>query len=316
MGALSVQRSGAFEGLTMNDATGMNNNILYLDNIGLIVLDLDKTRDVYEQLGFNLASRGTHYLEGKDGEFYRWGTANHCVNFRDGGMLEFIGHYYPDYPAGLYSRQLDVYGNHWGKITLHSASVDKEVERLRADGLAVSDPSILYRYTDGEEFDPDPTRSKRTVLIGYPTSFHDPFMMTGGEHELGEWPIPEEHFDHPNGAIRMPYALIGTIDLEETCARYEAATGTKAEPYGLGQRINLGRETFLYIVARSNLPQPLQDQFVARTTVSLGAGFEVRDISTTVAFLEQRNVPVSEDELGFTVYEPVDGSGSITFLPA
>ncbi|MEM9667880.1 MAG: VOC family protein [Pseudomonadota bacterium] len=289
-------------------------NILYLDNIGLIVLDLDKTRNIYERLGFNLAARGTHYLEGKDGEFYRWGTANHCVNFRDGGLLEFIGHYYPDYPAGLYSRQLEVYGNHWGKITLHTASVDREVERIRADGLMVSDPSTLYRYTDGEDFDPDPTRSKRTRLIGYPTSFEDPFMLTGGEHKLGQWPIPEEHFDHANGTDRMVYALIGTTDLDRTCARYETATGIESKPFELGRRIDLGQDTFLYLVLRDKLPSPLQDQFGDRTTLTLGAGFEVKNIAVTKSVLESTDIQAIEDDLGLTVYEPVKGSGTIIFL--
>ncbi|MEM9233487.1 MAG: VOC family protein [Pseudomonadota bacterium] len=320
--AAAVQFGKAFESAP-DDTTQIaetaretNDNILYLDNIGLIVLDLDTAGTVYQNLGFNIAPRGTHYYQDRDGNFNRWGTANHCVNFRDGGLLEFIGHYYADYPAGLYSQQLKVYGNHWGKITLHNRVIVEEVQRLRKQGHRISDPSNLYRYTDGETFDPDPTRSKKTVMISYPTSFEDPFMTTGAEHTIGQWPISDEHFNHPNGTQSIAYALIGATDLDATVARYEEATSIKSESHGLGRRINLGRDTFLYLISQDALPGPLAQQFGDRTTIMLGGGLRVQDIEHTRSWLKYKGISATEDELGLSVYEPVKGSGAIIFLNA
>ncbi len=294
-------------------ASETNKNILYMDNIGLIVLDLNVVRNAYEALGFNLAERGTHFYEDASGDFHRWGTANHCVNFRDGGLLEFIGHYYPKYPAGLYAEQLKAFGNHWGKITIHNASTKDEVARLRRQGHATADPSVLYRYTDGEVFDSHPTKSKRTSLISYPTSMVDSFMLVGAQHTLGDWPIAEEHFAHPNGAQRLAFALIGAQDLTETTSRYEDALSIKSSEYELGRRIDLGRETFLHLVAARDLPAPLRNEMGNRSVATLGAGFETADHQRTRSFFAERRVKVEEGPFGLSIYEPIKGSGAIFF---
>lgn len=309
--ALEELHEGSSE--PVEKAGDSNANIRYLDNIGLIVLDLDACANVYSNMGFNLASRGTHYYEDANNDFHRWGTANYCVNFRDGGLLEFIGHYYKDYPAGLYGEQLKALGNHWGKITIHNSSTEDEVARLRRQGYAVASPSILYRYTDGDEFDPDPTKSKRTSLISYPTSMSDSFMTTGAQHELGQWPISEAHFLHRNGARSMPYALVGATDMSETIARYEEALSIKSEAYLLGRRINLGRETFIYFVEHGLLPEPLRNQMGSRPVAALGAGIRVSDIGDTRRFLSSTDFTVEDGPFGISVYGPVENSGAIFF---
>ena len=290
-----------------------NDNIRYLDNVGLIVLDLEKTCKAYQRLGFNLAARGTHFYEKPEGVFTPWGTANHCVNFCDGGLLEFIAHYYPQHPAGLYGEQLKQYGNHWGKITIHCRDNDAEVERLQRQGFAISEPSILYRYTDGEEFDPAPGRSKRTSLFSYPTSFDDGFMMVGAQHALGEFPIADSHYAHPNGAVRIGFALIGSAAPEQTAQRYAESLSIKAEKFDLGWRIALGRGSYLVFMSPAELPPELNAQMGDRDTAALGAGFHVEDLSQTAGFLAETGAPTVEHSLGLCVVEPVRGSGAVFF---
>ena len=290
-----------------------NETIDYLDNIALIVFDLQETYNQYTNLGFNLADRGTHYYEKPAGVFTKWGTANHCVNFRDGGLLEFIAHYYPEHPAGLYGDQLKKFGNHWGKVTLHCRSNDAEVSRLRRQDVAVADPSILYRYTDGETFKPEPGHSKRTSLFSYPMSFEGGFMTLGGEHTLGEFPISEDHFNHPNGAARLSFALIGASDPQTTAERYARALSIAAEQTDAGWRIHLGRETFLYFAGPSRLPAALADELAGRDAALVGAGFEAPDMNATRAFLARRDVALSETDFGLAALRPINGSGAVFF---
>lgn len=290
-----------------------NDNIRYLDNVGLIVLDLEEAYRAYQRLGFNLAARGTHFYEKPEGVFTPWGTANHCVNFRDGGLLEFIAHYYPQHPAGLYGEQLKKHGNHWGKITIHCRDNDAEVERLQRQGFAISEPSILYRYTDGEAFDPAPGRSKRTSLFSYPTSFDDGFMMVGAQHALGEFPIADSHYAHPNGAVRIGFALIGSAAPGQTARRYAESLSIKAEEFDLGWRIALGRGSYLIFMSPTDLPQELMAQMGDRETAALGAGFHVEDPSQAADFLARAGAPTVEHPLGLGVLEPVRGSGAVFF---
>ncbi|MEM8986777.1 MAG: VOC family protein [Pseudomonadota bacterium] len=290
-----------------------NDVIAYLDNVGLIVLSLEETHQRYTDLGFNLADRGTHYYEKPAGVFTKWGTANHCANFRDGGLLEFIAHYYPEHPAGLYGQQLEKYGNHWGKITIHSTSNDAETDRLRRQGHGAVESNFLYRYTDGKTFDPDPSQSKRTSLFSYPTSFQDTVMMVGAEHTLGEWPIQEEHFNHPNGAQRIGYALIVSKDPEAAAVRYGRALSIKATPFDGGWRVHLGRNSYLVFAAPETLPQEVARQLAGRDVAMLGTGIQVRDLGETKEFLTARNIPAIEHSLGLVTPEPVKGSGAIFF---
>ena len=308
-----AMEKGAAPAEPLISAGEANDNIRYLDNVGLIVLDLEETCKAYQRLGFNLAERGTHFYEKPEGVFTPWGTANHCVNFRDGGLLEFIAHYYPQHPAGLYGDQLKRYGNHWGKITLHCRDNDAEVARLQRQGLAISTPSILYRYTDGEDFDPKPGRSKRTSLFSYPTSFDDGFMMLGAQHVLGEFPISDSHYAHPNGAVRIGFALIASTDPERTAKRYAESVSIKAEAFALGWRIALGRGSYLIFMSPAELTPALAEQVGERETATLGAGFHVDDLSKTAAFFDKAGVATVEHPLGLGVLEPVKGSGAVFF---
>lgn len=307
---LEADESG---GNPLESAGTENNNIAYLDNVGLLVGDLHATRDRFEQLGFNLAERGTHYYENPPGTFTTWGTANHCVNFRDGGLLEFIAHYYPEHPAGLYGQQLEASGNHWGKITLHCQSADGEVARLKRQGRPTADASTLYRYIDGEQFSPDPKHSKKTLLFSYPTSFQDGFMMVGAEHTLGEFPISDAHYSHPNGAERMPFALIAAADLEGTVERYEQAVSIKSEHYNGEYRIALGRDTHLRFTASDALPPSIASLVADRPVACVGAGFEVRDLGLCKALLDERGFKTEETRWGLMVGEPIKGSGTVFF---
>ena len=300
-------------GQPAEEASTENPNIAYLDNVGLLIGDLDGTRNRFERLGFNLAGRGTHFYENPPGTFTAWGTANHCVNFRDGGLLEFIAHYYPEHPAGLYGQQLEAFGNHWGKISLHCTSANAEVSRLNRQGHPTPPPATLYRYTDGETFSTEPDQSKRTVLFSYPTSFQDGFMLVGAEHSLGEFPIAESHFDHPNGAERMRFALIAAQNLDATVARYASALSIAAETAERGYRIALGRDSYLYFTCASELPPTLGKSVEGRPVACVGAGFDVHDLGTTTALFRERDIAFETTPWGLAINETVAGSGTIFF---
>ncbi|MEM8941181.1 MAG: VOC family protein [Pseudomonadota bacterium] len=311
--ALNGEAVGGAVAATPVPAASVNPNIAYLDNVGLIVLDLDATRQAFETLGFNCAERGTHFYEKPEGVFTKWGTANHCVNFRDGGLLEFIAHFYPEHPAGLYGQQLEQFGNHWGKITVHCSSSDAEVERLRRQGHPTAEPAVLYRYTDGEEFRAEPGHSKRTALFSYPTSFNHGFMTVGAEHSLGEFPISEAHFQHPNGAQRMPFVLVGCKDLTATIESYEDSLSVAAQDWRGARRIPLGRDTYIVMMAKEQLPEALSEQLGSRSVACLGAGFDVRDLDATRSYLESRSMFMEQTPLGWMIAEPIAGSGAIFF---
>ncbi|MEM1397039.1 MAG: VOC family protein [Pseudomonadota bacterium] len=293
-----------------------NDDILFLDNVALIVNDLDTTRDRFKALGFNLAARGNHYAEHPAGEFHRWGTGNHCANFRDGSMLELIGHYHKDYTVGLYGTTLRAFGDHWGKITLHVSSADKEQDRLEQQGIKPSGTAIFYRYTDGEEFEPTPMKSKRSILYSYPVELDDGIQLIGTTHTLGEFPMPDEHFQHPNGAIRLTTAVMAADDVGALIARLETSLSIKAEDTALGRSIPVGRGSSILVLAKSDLPDRLKDHLGSRERGLVAARFEVQSLSETQDCLTSAGVSTTQTDLGLMVPEPINGAGAVVFHEA
>lgn len=291
-----------------------NDNITFLDNVGLIALDLDRARESFARLGFNLAARGRHQLERPAGVFTPWGTGNHCANFANGSYLEIIGHVEPELPAGLYGDQLSRHGNHWGKITVHSLSNESEVKRLKSQGYFVADPAYFYRYNQGDSFSTDPKLSKKTSLISYPTSFADGFMLIGTEHFENEFPPGEGHCNHPNGVRRIDFALIAAREPEAAARRYAAALSIRCEKADPGWRIRLHGPSDIRFIAFDELPSCIASQLGDLELAVAAVGYCVNDIAQTRAFLEAAGVPLIKHPLGLLVAEPVAGAGATFFV--
>ncbi len=291
-----------------------NDNIIMVENLGLIVKDLEGARTTMEKMGFNMSPLGNHRVEGKDGEFTQFGTGNHLANFSNLSFLELITHYIPERTAGLYGDQLKRYGNHWGKMTIKIKSSDTEVERLRRQGHPIEKAGRFYRYHAEDGFSLDHGGTKRSKLVSYPSSMIDDYMVIAMEHFDDGFPIPEEHFNHPNGVQKIAFSLIGTDNPAAAAARYAEDISIKATERDGDWVIEGGQDTTIIFRAKDRLPANLQHELGDRGTYLLAPGYKVKSLSETKAFLEKAGFASVETDLGLMVERPIEGTGTSFFI--
>ena len=114
-----------------------------LDHCGVAVKSLDRGRDAYARLGFQLTARSFHSgSRTKGGPVEPWGSGNHCAMFRD-GYLEIIG--LTD--ASMYSTVKDMVATYEGLhiVAIGSGEADAAYAEFQEAGAPVEAPRALER---------------------------------------------------------------------------------------------------------------------------------------------------------------------------
>lgn len=118
----------------------MANNITGLDHAVVAVRDLGEAAEVFHRLGFALTPRGDHP---------EWGTANHCIMFRQDYIALQAAVAEGEVAAELRAFTDQRQGLHG--ISLGTDNGAAVVERLQADGLEVPLPRSLTRRIDTDQ---------------------------------------------------------------------------------------------------------------------------------------------------------------------
>ena len=114
-----------------------------LDHCGVAVKSLDRGRDAYARLGFQLTARSFHSgARTKGGPVEPWGSGNHCAMFRD-GYLEIIG--LTD--ASMYITVKDMVAIYEGLhiVAIGSGEADAAYAEFQKAGAPVEAPRALER---------------------------------------------------------------------------------------------------------------------------------------------------------------------------
>lgn len=201
---------------------------LTLDHVALVVSDLDRAREIYTRLGFNLSPRSSH--KGKlqpDGPVEPWGTGNHCAMFAT-GYLEILGITDKDRHSEHVQVLLDEYeGLHL--IALGCGDADAEAKNIRQRIGKGEEPYAVSRdvpMTDG-------TSKQATFKIlqlpdeTFPEA--DLFLI---EHRNKDVIWQPDMLLQANGVLGLAEVTICSDRLEDTGGRLAAALGVIPEEDG------------------------------------------------------------------------------------
>ena len=114
-----------------------------LDHVGVAVKSLDRGRDAFARLGFQLTGRSFHSGSAAAGApVTPWGSGNHCAMFRE-GYLEIIG--LTD--ASMYSTVKDMVARYEGLhiVAIGCADADAAYAQFQQAGEPVEAPRALER---------------------------------------------------------------------------------------------------------------------------------------------------------------------------
>ena len=268
---------------------------LELDHVGVAVKSLDRGRDAYARLGFQLTARGFHSgSRTPGGPVETWGSGNHCAMFRE-GYLEIIGLTDTEKYSSVKDMVARYEGLHIIAIGVDpaprtGATVDAARDELLRRGVAVEAPRSLERDA---AFGP---RDEETRRAKFRNSYLDRQAFTEGRflyiQHLTREVIWQPHLlRHPNGALAMEEVYFATQDPK--------ATATKLAPVfpdPVRGRFQVVASTEWKFRPVPPLPSPV------------AFGVRVESLATTRACLAANGVAVTEDE-GIWV-APADGCGA------
>lgn len=183
-----------------------------LDHVGIAGPDLDALAAAYERLGFRLTPRAQHHAPGPDGVVRPIGTGNRCAMLRE-GYLELIAVIDPALPSNTLDRFLARYhGLHIVAFAIEDP--EAELERLRADGLAI--PGIAWLERPVETATGDATA--RFARIPMPDAPEGRIQLI--RHLTPELLWQPGTLDHPNHSVALEEVVLVVADPAETASRF------------------------------------------------------------------------------------------------
>ncbi len=192
----------------------MSRALAGLDHPLVGVADLEAARAGWARLGFTPTPRGRHI---------GWGTANYCIMF-EGSYLELLGVVDAgQFTAGL-PEQLAARGQGMMRFALASPDAAAAGARLRAGGIAASEPQSLKRILELPEGDVEPAFTlvhlPDEALPGLPLFVCQ--HLTPGLLRRPEW------LRHPNGATGITSITAVADNPAEWFERYRRIFGSGA----------------------------------------------------------------------------------------
>ncbi len=207
-----------------------------LDHLGLATRDLERSRQVYERMGFNLSPRSVHSGSADlKGAVVPWGSGNHLVML-EGGYFELLGLVDETLPSNVKHMVAKYEGMH--VLALRCESAEQAYEDLTAAGVKARPPMNLERDAlfgpEGKE-----TRRVRFRNIYLDEATYPEARYIVIEHRTPEMMWQPHWMTHPNGAQALAGAYLVSDDLDAAAKRFRPLFG-EPSPCAAGLEFDTG----------------------------------------------------------------------------
>ncbi len=259
-----------------------------LDHCGVAVSSLDRGRDAFTRLGFQLTARSFHSgAVTAGGPVVPWGSGNHCAMFRE-GYLEIIG--LTD--ASMYSSVKSMVARYEGLhiVAIGCGNADAAYAEFRKAGAPVEAPRALERDA---AFGPGDRETRRA-------KFRNMYVERGGfdegrfifiEHLTRDVLWQPHLLDHPNGALGMEAIYFVVADPEATAKKFAPLFSERIERLPGVVKLTLDRGT-LWLTQEKQWRERVPGSFVPPVPSPAGFGIRVQSIEATRRYLESQGVKV------------------------
>jgi catechol 2,3-dioxygenase-like lactoylglutathione lyase family enzyme len=259
-----------------------------LDHVGVAVSSLDRGRDAYARLGFQLTARSLHSgSRVADAPVEPWGSGNHCAMFRD-GYLEIIG--LTD--ASMYSSVKDMVARYEGLhiVAIGCGNVAAAYAEFRKVGAPVEAPRALERDA---AFGPG---NKETRRAQFRNMYVDRQQFIEGRFIFIEHVTPDVLWQphllaHPNGALGIDAVYFVVADPEATARKFAPLFSDQIERFPGVARLALDRGA-MWLTEQAQWRERVPGSFVPPVPSPAGFGVRVESLDATRRYLESNGVSV------------------------
>jgi len=259
-----------------------------LDHVGVAVKSLDRGRDAFSRLGFQLTGRSFHSGSASAGApVTPWGSGNHCAMFRE-GYLEIIG--LTD--ATIYSSVKDMVSRYEGLhiVAIGCGNADAAYAEFQKSGAPVEAPRALERDAPFGPGDREMRRAKfRNMYVERNNFTEGRFIFI--EHLTRDVLWQPHLLDHPNGALGIDAAYFVVADPEATARKFAPLFSDRIERFPGVVKLTLDRGT-MWLTQESAWRERVPGSFVPPVPSPAGFGIRVQSIDATRKYLESKGVKI------------------------
>lgn len=259
-----------------------------LDHVGVAVKSLDRGRDAFSRLGFQLTARSIHSGSASAGApVTPWGSGNHCAMFRE-GYLEIIG--LTD--AGIYSSVKDMVARYEGLhiVAIGIGEADAAYAEFQKTGAPVEAPRALERDAPFGPGNREMRRAKfRNMYVERNGFTEGRFIFI--EHLTRDVLWQPHLLNHPNGAVGIDAVYFVVADPEATTRKFAPLFSEKIERLPGVVKLTLDRGTF-WLTEEKAWRERVPGGFVPPVPSPAGFGIRVASIESTRKYLESNGVQV------------------------
>ena len=259
-----------------------------LDHVGVAVKSLDRGRDAFTRLGFQLAARSFHSGSCAAGSPVEpWGSGNHCAMFR-AGYLEIIG--LTD--ATMYSSVKDMVARYEGLhiVAVGCGNADAAYAEFQKSGAPVEPPRALERDAAFGPGDRETRRARfRNMYVDQQKFTEGRFIFI--EHLTRDVLWQPHLLTHPNGALGIDAAYFVVADPEATARKFAPIFSERIERFPGAVKLTLDRGA-MWLTEESAWRERVPGGFVPPVPSPAGFGVRVGSIDATRRHLESNGVRV------------------------
>jgi catechol 2,3-dioxygenase-like lactoylglutathione lyase family enzyme len=259
-----------------------------LDHVGVAVTSLDRGREAFSRLGFQLTARSFHSGAVSAGApVTPWGSGNHCAMFRQ-GYLEIIG--LTD--AAIYSSVKDMVARYEGLhiVAIGIGDADAAFAEFQKAGAPVEAPRALERDAPYGPGNREMRRAKfRNMYVERNNFTEGRFIFI--EHLTRDVLWQPHLLNHPNGALGIDAVYFVVSDPEATARKFAPLFSGKIERFPGVVKLTLDRGT-LWLTEEKAWRMRVPGGFVPPVPSPAGFGVRVESIDATRKYLEANGVRV------------------------
>ena len=259
-----------------------------LDHVGVAVKSLDRGRDAFSRLGFQLTARSIHSGSASAGApVTPWGSGNHCAMFRE-GYLEIIGLTDPT----IYSSVKDMVARYEGLhiVAIGIGKADAAYAEFQKAGAPVEAPRALERDAPFGPGNREMRRAKFRNMYVERTGFTEGrFIFI--EHLTRDVLWQPHLLNHPNGAVGIDAVYFVVADPEATARKFVPLFSERIERLPGVVKLALDRGTF-WLTEEKAWRERVPGGFVPPVPSPAGFGIRVESIEATRKYFEVNGVRV------------------------
>ena len=261
-----------------------------LDHCGVAVRDLERGRQAYARLGFQLTARSIHSGSKSPGAPVEpWGSGNHCAMFRE-GYLEIIGLTDPT----MYSSVKEMVERYEGLhiVAIGCGNADTAWAGFQASGAPVDPIRFLERDAAFGPGDREVRRARfRNMYVDRQKFNEAKFLFI--EHMTRDVLWQPHLLDHPNGALGMEAIYFVVPDPAATAAKFAPLFSARVEELPGVTRLALGRGS-LWLTTEAQWRDKVPGAFVPPQPAPAGFGIRVASLEATRKYLASQGVRTHE----------------------